>query len=62
MSVRDHLTGTPDVLWLRNCLGTAEDIDRSSTITELYLQNLAYQAALNTIAKTLQPSLLDFLQ
>lgn len=39
-----------------------EDIDLARTIMELQLQEVAYQAALGAAAKTLQPTLLDFLR
>lgn len=43
-------------------LSDVEDIDLPKTITDLQLQQTAYQAALAATAKVLQPSLLDFLR
>ena len=39
-----------------------EDIDLPKTITELQLQQTAYQAALAAGARVVQPSLVDFLR
>ncbi|MDQ0094655.1 flagellar hook-associated protein FlgL [Paeniglutamicibacter psychrophenolicus] len=39
-----------------------EDIDLGSVILELKTQEVAYQAALSAAARTLQPSLMDFLR
>ena len=47
---------------LTSQLSDAEDIDLPKTITELSLQQTAYQAALAASAKVIQPSLLDFLR
>lgn len=43
-------------------LSDVEDIDLPKTITDLQLQQTAYQAALAATAKVIQPSLLDFLR
>ena len=43
-------------------VSTVEDIDLPKTITELTLQQTAYQAALAATAKVVQPSLVDFLR
>ncbi|GAA3450663.1 flagellar hook-associated protein FlgL [Dactylosporangium matsuzakiense] len=50
------------VLDLRTQLSNVEDIDLPKTITELSLQQTAYQAALAATAKVVQPSLVDFLR
>ncbi|HKT01387.1 MAG TPA: flagellar hook-associated protein FlgL [Rugosimonospora sp.] len=47
---------------LKTQLSDVEDIDLPKTITELQLQQTAYQAALSATAKVLQPSLMDFLK
>jgi flagellar hook-associated protein 3 FlgL len=50
------------VVDLTNQVSTVEDIDLPKTITELTLQQTAYQAALSATAKVVQPSLVDFLR
>jgi flagellar hook-associated protein 3 FlgL len=50
------------VIDLTNQVTTVEDIDLPKTITELTLQQTAYQAALSATAKVIQPSLVDFLR
>jgi flagellar hook-associated protein 3 FlgL len=47
---------------LTNQISTVEDIDLPKTITELTLQQTAYQAALAATAKVVQPSLVEFLR
>jgi flagellar hook-associated protein 3 FlgL len=47
---------------LQSQLSDVEDIDLPKTITELSLQQTAYQAALAATAKVIQPSLVDFLR
>lgn len=47
---------------LRGTLADVEDIDLPKTITDLTLQQTAYQAALSATAKMIQPSLVDFLR
>jgi flagellar hook-associated protein 3 FlgL len=47
---------------LRVRLSDVEDVDLPKTIMELQLRQTAYQAALATSAKVLQPSLVDFLR
>jgi flagellar hook-associated protein 3 FlgL len=47
---------------LKNQLSDVEDIDLPKAITDLTLQQTAYQAALGATAKVVQPSLLDFLR
>ncbi|NJC74187.1 flagellar hook-associated protein 3 [Planosporangium thailandense] len=43
-------------------LSDVEDIDLPKTITDMMLQQNAYQAALGAAAKVVQPSLVDFLR
>jgi flagellar hook-associated protein 3 FlgL len=50
------------VVDLTQQVSTVEDIDLPKTITELTLQQTAYQAALSATAKVVQPSLVDFLR
>ncbi|MEU0555181.1 flagellar hook-associated protein FlgL [Dactylosporangium sp. NPDC006015] len=50
------------VIDLKAQLSDVEDIDLPKTITELALQQTAYQAALAATAKVIQPSLVDFLR
>jgi flagellar hook-associated protein 3 FlgL len=50
------------VIDLKTQLSDVEDIDLPKTITDLQLQQTAYQAALSATAKVLQPSLMDFLK
>jgi flagellar hook-associated protein 3 FlgL len=45
-----------------NSLSDVEDIDLPQTITELQLQQTAYQAALAAGARVVQPSLVEFLR
>jgi flagellar hook-associated protein 3 FlgL len=47
---------------LKGSLADVEDIDLPKTITDLTLQQTAYQAALAATAKMIQPSLVDFLK
>jgi len=51
-----------NVINLTQSLSDVEDIDLPKTITELQLQQKAYQAALAAGARVVQPSLLDFLK
>lgn len=50
------------VLNMTQQLSDVEDIDLPKTITELSLQQTAYQAALAAAAKVVQPSLVEFLR
>lgn len=50
------------VLNLSKALSDVEDIDLPKTITELQLQQTAYQAALAAGARVVQPSLVEFLR
>jgi flagellar hook-associated protein 3 FlgL len=50
------------VLNVSKMLSEVEDIDLPKTITELQLQQTAYQAALAAGARVVQPSLIDFLR
>ena len=43
-------------------LGEAEDADVSKAIVEMKLQETAYETALQTASRVIQPTLLDFLQ
>ncbi len=47
---------------LTSQLSDVEDIDLPKTITDMQLQQVAYQAALGAAAKVVQPSLVDFLR
>jgi flagellar hook-associated protein 3 FlgL len=55
-------SATDSILDMRVQLSDVEDIDLPKTITELSLQQTAYQAALSATAKVIQPSLVDFLR
>ncbi|WP_196470276.1 MULTISPECIES: flagellar hook-associated protein FlgL [Planomonospora] len=55
-------TADSRILSLKTQLSDIEDIDLPKTITELTLQQTAYQAALAATAKVVQPSLVDFLK
>jgi flagellar hook-associated protein 3 FlgL len=50
------------ILTLKSALAEVENIDLPKTITELQMQQVAYQAALGATAKAIQPSLMDFLR
>jgi flagellar hook-associated protein 3 FlgL len=50
------------VLDLTSQLSDVEDIDLPKTITDMQLQQTAYQAALAAASKVVQPSLVDFLR
>jgi flagellar hook-associated protein 3 FlgL len=50
------------ILNVTKSLSDVEDIDLPQTITELQLQQTAYQAALAAGARVVQPSLVDFLR
>ena len=47
---------------LKSSLSEVEDIDLPKTITDLQLQQVAYQSSLAASAKVIQPSLVDFLR
>ena len=47
---------------LKGSLSEVEDVDLAKTITDLQLQQVAYQSALAAGAKMIQPSLVDFLR
>ena len=49
-------------LELQTQLTEVEDIDLPKTITDMTMQQTAYQAALGATAKVIQPSLMDFLR
>jgi len=59
---RMRQTAEDAVLNLTKALSDVEDIDLPKTITELQLQQTAYQAALAAGARVVQPSLVDFLR
>ncbi|MCL5256752.1 MAG: flagellar hook-associated protein FlgL [Chloroflexi bacterium] len=48
--------------YLADLLSKAEDTDMADVITKLATEQTLYQAALGAAAKTLQPSLIDFLR
>jgi flagellar hook-associated protein 3 FlgL len=50
------------VLSLTSQLSDVEDIDLPKTLTDLQLQQTAYQAALAAAGRVVQPSLVDFLR
>jgi flagellar hook-associated protein 3 FlgL len=60
----EHMRTEADnrVLELKTQLSDVEDIDLPATITDMQLQQAAYQAALAATAKVVQPSLVDFLR
>lgn len=60
----EHMRDTAGdrLLVLRSQLTEIEDIDLPHTIMEMQLQQTAYQAALASTAKVIQPSLIDFLR
>lgn len=47
---------------LRQSLSQVEDVDLPKAIMEMRIQETAYQAALQTTARVIQPSLVDFLR
>lgn len=51
-----------NLLTIKSNLSQTEDVDIPSTIVALQLQSVAYQAALSATAKSIQPSLVDFLR
>lgn len=51
-----------ELLVLKERLSEIEDIDLPATIVDLQLQETAYQAALSATARSVQPSLMDFLR
>jgi flagellar hook-associated protein 3 FlgL len=55
-------TATDRRLDLQTQLSEVEDIDLPKAITDMTLQQTAYQAALGATAKVIQPSLMDFLR
>jgi flagellar hook-associated protein 3 FlgL len=50
------------MIQLKGSLSNVEDVDLPKTITDLQLQQTAYQAALAASARMIQPSLVDFLR
>ncbi|GGK18299.1 flagellar hook-associated protein FlgL [Pilimelia terevasa] len=55
-------TARDRILSLETQLSDVEDIDLPKTIMEMQIQQTAYQAALSTTARVIQPSLVDFLR
>ncbi len=55
-------TGTARTDAATSRLSTLEGIDLAKTITDLQVQQTAYQAALGATARIIQPSLMDFLR
>jgi flagellar hook-associated protein 3 FlgL len=51
-----------DGLTLKQSLSQVEDVDLAQTTMDLNMQQVAYQAALQTTAKVIQPTLVDFLK
>jgi flagellar hook-associated protein 3 FlgL len=49
-------------LSLQAKLSDTEEVDLPKTIMELQMQKTGYEAALSVTAKSLQPTLLDFLR
>lgn len=47
---------------VRGYLSEVEDVDIAAAISELQMQEVAYQATLGALSKALQPSLIDFLR
>jgi len=57
-----HDSAEDRLVALKSQLSDVEDVDLPQTIMEMKLQETAYQAALATAAKVIQPSLLDYLR
>jgi flagellar hook-associated protein 3 FlgL len=51
-----------DGITLKQSLAQVEDADLAQVTLELQMQEVAYQAALSTTARVIQPSLVDFLR
>ena len=51
-----------DALSLKANLSDVEDVDLPKALMDMQMQQVAYQAALQTTAKVIQPSLVDFLK
>lgn len=60
--VQDRQDIQDKVLSVTALLAGVEDIDLPRTITELKMQETAYQAALGATGRVLQPTLMDFLR
>ena len=56
------LAATDTKMSLQNQLGNVENADLAETTVALKMQEVAYQAALASTSRVLQPSLLDFLR
>jgi flagellin-like hook-associated protein FlgL len=59
---RIELINSDQQLSLKNQLAQTESIDLPSTIMNLKMQQVGYEAALSATAKAIQPTLLDFLR
>lgn len=59
-AMRDR--NSADSISLRSNLSAVEDIDLPKALMEMQMQQVAYQAALQTTAKVIQPSLVEFLR
>lgn len=55
-------TNSAQQLSLQTTLSATEDVDLPKTIMNLQMQQVGYQAALQVTAKSLQPTLLDYLR
>lgn len=54
--------GSSEILSLRQRLSEVESVDVAEAITKLQMEEVAYQATLGALARSLQPSLVDFLR
>ncbi len=59
-TMQDRASAT--AITLKQGLSQVEDVDLPKVIMEMRIQETAYQAALSTTAKVIQPSLVDFLR
>jgi flagellar hook-associated protein 3 FlgL len=59
-AMRDR--NSADSISLRSNLSAVEDIDLPKALMDMQMQQVAYQAALQTTAKVIQPSLVEFLR
>ena len=59
-AMRDR--NTADDISLRGNLSEIEDVDLPKALMDMQMQQVAYQAALQTTAKVIQPSLVEFLR
>lgn len=54
--------GDSEVLSLQQRLSEVESVDVAEAITQLQMEQVAYEATLGALARSLQPSLVDFLR